>query len=109
MHSQAEIMADKLSKVNFLDPLVPLISNVTADVVRRGAPIKNLLVQQIYSTVRWQESIIRAIELGVKEFYEIGPGKVLTNLIKRINSNVRVCAIQTPDDLDKVASLCVHS
>ena len=109
MRSAAKIMASKLNKVDLLDPSVPLISNVTADVVTQGYTIKNLLVQQIYSTVRWQDSIIRAIELGVKEFYEIGPGRVLTNLIKRINSNVKVCSIEIPHDLDKVVSLCLHS
>ena len=75
------------------------MDNVTAESVKTTKDIKNLLVDQIYSKVRWRESILYMIKNGVNEFIEIGPGKVLTGLVKRISGNVSVKSINTIEDI----------
>ena len=75
------------------------MANVTAESVKTTKDIKNLLVDQIYSKVRWRESILYMIKNGVNEFIEIGPGKVLTGLVKRISGNVSVKSINTIEDI----------
>ena len=73
---------------SFKDPKPPIISNVTAKEENKVGKIKELLIKQITSKVKWRESIEYMINNGVKEFIEIGPGKVLSGLVKRINKDV---------------------
>ena len=76
-----------------------IISNVTANETRSLKEIKSLLISQIERKVRWLESVEYMINNGVKNFIEIGPGKVLSGLIKRINKNVNVNAINSEEDI----------
>ena len=76
-------MKDKINKTIFSDPLLEIVSNVTAKPESESENIKKLLIEQIFSTVNWRESIIRMSNAGVKNFIEIGPGKVLTGMVKR--------------------------
>ncbi len=99
MGKATEIMREKISKANFKDPLVDIISNVTAKSVNDSENIKKLLIEQIEKPVRWRESIINMIDLGVDSFFEMGPGKVLSGLIKRINRNVKLNQINNLLDI----------
>ena len=99
MNSAAKVMEEKIKKTNFKSPSVELVSNVTAEPVRDPEKIKDLLVKQIFSKVRWRESVLFMIKKGVNQFVEIGPGKVLSGLIKRIDKSVKVSAINTEEDI----------
>ena len=77
----------------------PIISNVTANETSSSTEIKSLLISQIENKVRWLESVEYMIDNGVKNFVEIGPGKVLSGLIKRINKNVIVNSINSEEDI----------
>ena len=99
MKVAAEKMKEKIQNTYFKDPSIELVANVTAESVKTTKDIKNLLVNQIYSKVRWRESILYMIKNGVNEFIEIGPGKVLTGLVKRISGNVSVKSINTIEDI----------
>jgi [acyl-carrier-protein] S-malonyltransferase len=76
-----------------------LVSNVTALPIQDSEQIKNLLIRQIFSKVRWRESILYMIKNGVNEFIEIGPGKVLSGLVKRIDDKVRSKSVNTIEDI----------
>ena len=93
------IMNEEIEKLNFKEPSNILISNVTGKEISNTNELKDLLVKQIESRVRWRESVTRMIEKGVNQFIEIGPGKVLSGLVKRINKNVKVSAINTEEDI----------
>ena len=80
-------------------PIVGIFSNVTASVEEDPEKIKNLLIQQIFSKVRWRESIINMSKFGVNEFIEIGPGKVLSGLVKRI---IKDCKINNINSLENI-------
>ena len=84
MRKATEIMKEKILEAKFKDPLVNIISNVTANSVNETEYIKKLLIEQIEKPVRWRESIINMINNGVNHFIEIGPGKVLSGLIKKL-------------------------
>ena len=99
MKSASEKMKDKINNTNFKNPNIFLVSNVTAKPSNDFNEIKSLLVQQIYSKVRWRESINFMINQGVNEFIEIGPGKVLSGLIKRISDKVSTKSINTMEDI----------
>ena len=99
MKSAGEKMKDKISNTNFKNPSTNIVSNVTAKEENNAENIKKLLVEQIYSKVRWRESILYMIKNGVNEFIEIGPGKVLSGLVKRISGNVSVKSINTIEDI----------
>ena len=99
MNPAAKIMKEKINQTSFNDPLVELVSNVTAEPVREPDKIKSLLVRQIFSKVRWRESILFMINNGVNEFIEIGPGKVLSGLVKRISDKVLSKSINTIEDI----------
>ena len=92
-------MESKINNTNFQNPSVELISNVTAEPVQDSEEIKNLLIKQIYSKVRWRESVLFMINSGVSEFIEIGPGKVLSGLVKRISDKVLTKSINSVDDI----------
>ena len=83
-------MTDKIMEAKFHSPSIDIVSNVTAEPHNNSDEIKRLLVEQIEKPVRWRESVNNMIESGVEHFIEIGPGKVLSGLIKRINRNVKV-------------------
>ena len=95
-------MKDEIYKTQFNIPLVDIISNVTANPVNDPDSIKKLLLQQIESPVRWKESIDNMISSGVKRFIEIGPGKVLSGLIKRIDRNVILNQVNNIDEIHKL-------
>ena len=99
MKSAAEKMKDKILKTNFKKPNKEIISNVTARPVVDTEIIKKLLIDQISSKVRWRESLLYMVENGVNEFIEIGPGKVLSGLAKRISGNINVKSINTIEDI----------
>ena len=89
MHQATNIMKNEIEKINFLDGKIKLVSNVTAREIKDIHELKNLLVDQIENRVRWRECVINMINEGVNQFVEIGPGKVLSGLIKRIDKNVK--------------------
>ena len=99
MNNATEIMKKEIEKVNFRDSKNILISNVTADEISNKDELKKLLISQIESRVRWRESIINMIDKNVNHFIEIGPGKVLSGLVKRINKNVKINTINCQDDI----------
>ena len=99
MKSAAQKMRDKILKTSFKKPSKELISNVTAEPVTDIDKIKDLLIQQIYSKVRWRESLLFMVKSGINEFIEIGPGKVLSSLAKRISGNINVKSINTVEDI----------
>jgi len=99
MKPASEKMEDKINRTSFKNPLIPLVSNVTASPIQDSEQIKNLLIKQIFSKVRWRESILYMIKNGVNEFIEIGPGKVLSGLVKRINDKVRSKSVNTIEDI----------
>ena len=99
MNKATVIMNDEIAKLNFKEPKNILISNVTGKAIPNSNELKNLLVKQIESRVRWRESVLLMINKGVNQFIEIGPGKVLSGLIKRIDRDVKVSAINTEEDI----------
>ncbi len=101
MKSAAEKMRDKILSTKFKESSVPLISNVTAS-EEKVENIKKFLIDQIFSQVRWRESIINMCDKGVNEYIEIGPGKVLSGLIKRINKDVKSTSINSIEDIESI-------
>ena len=99
MNVATEIMREELSKLNFKKGVNPLISNITADEIFNAEELKDLLIKQIENRVRWRESVINMINKKVNKFIEIGPGKVLTGLIKRISKDVEVVSINNEEDI----------
>jgi [acyl-carrier-protein] S-malonyltransferase len=102
MQPAADIMADALGKADIRAPYVPLYANVTAAPVTAPDDIRALLVQQVTGTVRWRESIAYMAGHGVTKFYEIGAGKVLTGLVKRIAEGATGVSVGTPADIAAV-------
>jgi len=101
MKNAAEEMREKINKTDFAKPLPSIISNVTANEENDINKIKPLLIDQITSRVRWRESINYMTEKGVTSFLEIGPGKVLSGLVKKINSDVEISNINSIEDIKK--------
>jgi len=101
MKKAAENMKDKIENTNFLKPKPNIISNVTAKEEVDVNRIKPLLIDQITSRVRWRESVNYMIEQGITDFLEIGPGKVLSGLVKKINKDVKISNINSVDDIKK--------
>ncbi len=99
MQPAADAMAEALLAVSVKPPLVPLVANVRARPISEPADVVKSLVEQVTGTVRWRESILFMAQAGVTSFYEIGAGKVLAGLIKRIADGVSVSSIGTPDDV----------
>lgn len=100
MQPAADVMRDALAAVDAKSPVAPLVANVTADAVTDPARIKQLLVEQVTGMVRWRESVLFMAGQGVTETVELGAGKVLAGLTKRIDSNVVGRSIGTPADID---------
>ena len=104
MNSAAIKMKEKIDAVNFKKPEFEIISNVTALPISSPENIKKFLVQQIYSKVRWRESIVFMGEKKVQDFIEIGPGKVLTGLVKRILPDTKSFSINSIDDIKNLSN-----
>ena len=102
MNSATKIMTEELNKLSFENSKNKLISNVTADEINNIDDLKNLLIKQIENRVRWRESIIKMIKNDVNHFIEIGPGKVLSGLIKRINRDVKIETINNQQDIENI-------
>jgi [acyl-carrier-protein] S-malonyltransferase len=100
MNKATNIMSDELNKLNFIEGENKLISNVTANEISSIEELKELLVKQIENRVRWRESVINMINSGVNHFIEIGPGKVLSGLVKRINKEVKIDTINNQGDIE---------
>jgi [acyl-carrier-protein] S-malonyltransferase len=100
MEPAAKVMEEALAKTNILSPVVPLIANVTADEVIDPTTIRDLLVKQVTGTVRWRESVGTLKTKGVSKVVELGAGKVLANLVKRIDKEIEAVSIQTPEEIE---------
>jgi [acyl-carrier-protein] S-malonyltransferase len=99
MAPAADVMADALSKVTVKKPVVPVVANVLAKPIEAPAEIVQALVKQVTATVRWRECVAAMAGAGVTKFYEVGAGKVLSGLIKRIAEGATSTAIGTPEDI----------
>jgi [acyl-carrier-protein] S-malonyltransferase len=100
MNKATNIMSEELNKLNFIEGKNKLISNVTAKEISSTNELKDLLIKQIENRVRWRESVINMIDTGVNHFIEIGPGKVLSGLVKRINKEVKIDSINNQGDIE---------
>ena len=102
MNKATSIMRDKINNTNFEKPKNVIISNVTGSETHEIEKIKDLLIKQIESPVRWRESVIYMIKNGVRNFIEIGPGKVLSGLVKRIDKTISINTINKLEDLEDI-------
>ena len=102
MSKATELMKKHINELNFKEGTNNLVSNVTAKNLSDPNQIKNLLIQQIENRVRWRESILNMINENINQFIEIGPGKVLSGLIKRINKDVKTISVNTEDDINNL-------
>ncbi len=99
MKPAAENMREKINQINFKKPIYDIINNVSAESESNPQKIKQILIEQIYSTVRWRESIINISKNGVHNYVEIGPGKVLSGMVKRTISKVNCFSINSIADI----------
>ena len=102
MNRATNIMSAEIAKINFKDSQIKLISNVTANEIKNVDELKELLIKQIENRVRWREIVINMINGGVNQFIEIGPGKVLSGLVKRINKEVEINTINNESDIESL-------
>ena len=102
MSKATEIMRKQIEKTNFLNGGNILISNVTAEQISNKDELKKLLIDQIENRVRWREIVLKMIDNGVNNFIEIGPGKVLSGLVKRINNTVNISSINSETDIKEL-------
>ena len=100
MNKATQIMSKELKELNFIQSENKLISNVTAKEISSTDELKDLLIKQIENRVRWRESVINMINNDVNHFIEIGPGKVLSGLVKRINKEVKISTINNQGDIE---------
>jgi [acyl-carrier-protein] S-malonyltransferase len=100
MQPAADAMAEALAGVEIKAPVVPLVANVRAEAVSEGGLIRDLLVEQVTGSVRWRESVAWMAAQGVTEIWEIGAGKALSGMVKRIDKSVATRAVGTPDDVE---------
>jgi [acyl-carrier-protein] S-malonyltransferase len=103
MQPAAEAMADALGAATIAPPAIPIYANVTAAPTATPADIRRLLVEQVTGRVRWRESVLAMAEIGVTRFVEIGAGKVLTGMVKRIAPDAEALALNEPADLEAFA------
>lgn len=97
MKPAAEKFRNVLRDIRIDDVAVPVVVNVTAQPVTEGKDFREKLIEQLYSPVLWEDSVEKLIELGVDTFVEIGPGKVLSGLVRKINRSVRTLSVQDPE------------
>ena len=102
MNKATEVMKKEIENTNFQDSKNILISNVTANEINSKDDLKRLLIDQIENRVRWRESVLNMIKKGVDQFIEIGPGKVLSGLVKRIDRNVKINTINKESDIKEL-------
>ena len=102
MNNATKIMKDEIEKCDFKNPKNKLISNVTSEEVEEASILKDLLIKQIESRVRWRENVNLMLEKKINNFIEIGPGKVLSGLVKRINRDSITCSINSEEDIKKI-------
>jgi [acyl-carrier-protein] S-malonyltransferase len=102
MSNATKIMTDEINKLVFKNVENKLISNVTAEVISNNDELKELLIRQIENRVRWRESVINMIKNNVNHFIEIGPGKVLSGLVKRINRDIKINTINNQEDIESL-------
>ena len=102
MNNATKIMNSEIEKCDFKKPNNTLISNVTSEEVNDSSLLKELLIKQIESRVRWRESVNYMIKNKINKFIEIGPGKVLSGLIKRIDKNVTTSSVNNEEDINKI-------
>ena len=105
MAPAAEVMEKALGKVEFVRPLVPVIANVTAAAAENPDDIRALLVEQVTSMVRWRESVLAMRDAGVDTLIELGAGKVLSGLTKRIDRDMTSLNAESPDDIEAVLKI----
>lgn len=105
LKNAGEQLGEVLANINISGPAVPYISNVTADVVDTEDNIKELLTKQVYSPVRFRESILKLKDLGVDTFIEIGPGKTLAGFIRKTDKELKVINIEKVEDIDKLSEI----
>jgi [acyl-carrier-protein] S-malonyltransferase len=105
MAPAADVMAEALAEVTMLPPSLVLVANVTAAPVAEPETIRSLLVQQVTAMVRWRESVLRMKEEGVETLVELGAGKVLSGLIRRIDRDLKAVAVGTPDEIEELGKL----
>lgn len=99
MQPAAHVMAEALAAVTVDDPVVPVVANVRAEAVTEGAKIRDLLVAQVTGSVRWRESVLWMQSAGVDDYWEIGAGKALSGMIRRIDKSAATRAVGTPEDV----------
>lgn len=104
MAPAAAVMADALARVTIAEPAVPLVANVRAAAVTDPAEIRDLLVEQVTGSVRWRESVLWMEAQGVTEIWEIGAGKALSGMVRRIAPSIACRTIGTPEEADAAAS-----
>ena len=102
MNNATKVMQSEIKKYDFKNPKNTLISNVTSEEVKEASLLKNLLVKQIESSVRWRENVNLMLQNKTNQFIEIGPGKVLSGLIKRISKDVDTISINAEEDIKKI-------
>ena len=100
-------LGEELKKMEIQTFAIPYVTNVTAQYVAESDQVKNLLVKQVSSSVRWQQCVEQMINDGVDTFIEIGPGKTLTGFLKKINRNVKALHIEKIEDLEAVRKECL--
>ena len=100
MQPAADVMSEALGESNIIDPITPIIANVNAKPETQAEKITELLVRQVTARVRWVETIKYAKKNGIEKIFEIGAGKVLTGLAKRIDSTMDSHSIEMPDQID---------
>ncbi|GLQ07579.1 ACP S-malonyltransferase [Sneathiella chinensis] len=100
MQPAADVMAEKLGEVTIAPPSVALVANVTAGEVSDPETIRKLLVEQVTGRVRWRESVLFMGEQGISDLVELGTGKVLTQMVRRINKDMTGSAVQSPTDIE---------
>jgi [acyl-carrier-protein] S-malonyltransferase len=102
MRPAAERLARDLKEATFNDPSVPLVNNVDAASIQKASAARDGLERQVASPVRWEESIVRLLQEGVTRFVEVGPGKVLTGLVRKIDRQAQVASVEDPGGVERV-------
>jgi [acyl-carrier-protein] S-malonyltransferase len=105
MAPAADVMAEALAEVTMMPPRLALVANVTAAPVEDPETIRSLLVQQVTAMVRWRESVLRMKEEGVEALVELGAGKILSGLIRRIDRDLSATAAGTPDEIEALTKI----
>ncbi|RJQ29086.1 MAG: ACP S-malonyltransferase, partial [Peptococcaceae bacterium] len=105
MQPAGEKLAAGLTSVLISDPVIPVVANVNADFVRNADEVRKALIQQVYNPVRWEESILRLAGAGIGTFIEVGPGRVLSGLVKKICRGAEVLNVEDQESLKEVLAL----